>query len=132
MARKLEVTPQQRSDMLAAVSAVLHREAAAVASARAALERLRDTASEQLAFERAQRLHLELAALEWICATQRATAIASEDLVFFGWSADTLVRFEIVSGRLCDWQFPPCTLPMHAARGEAESGHHASSLGHLR
>ncbi|GIH07940.1 hypothetical protein Rhe02_60070 [Rhizocola hellebori] len=109
MARKLAVGPQHHGDMLAAVSAVLHREASAVAAARAALAQLRDAASADLAFERAQRLHLELAALEWICAAQQVTVTQPEDLVFYGWAEETLVRFEVVAGRLCDWQVRSCT-----------------------
>jgi excinuclease ABC subunit C len=108
MARKLDVTPQHRSDLLATVSAVLQRDPSAVAAARASLEKLRDIAASELAFERAQRLHLELAALEWICAAQKATVMQGEDLVFYGWSDETLVRFEIVAGRLCDWQVSSC------------------------
>jgi excinuclease ABC subunit C len=108
MAAKLGVSAQQRTEMLATVSAVLARDASAVATALAALEKLRDAAAAELAFERAQRLHLELAALEWICAAQRATVRQGEDLVFYGWAEETLVRFEIVAGRLCDWQVRSC------------------------
>jgi excinuclease ABC subunit C len=109
MAHKLAASPQQRDEMLAAVSAVLSRESSAVAQARAALAHLRDAAAAELAFERAQRLQLELAALEWICAAQKVTVTQAEDLVFYGWAEETLVRFEIVAGRLCDWRVRSCT-----------------------
>ena len=108
MAQKRSVAPESRGDLIAAIVAVLQRDTAAVAAARAGLERLRDAASAELAFERAQRLQLELSALEWICAPQKATVAKTQDLVFFGWSAETLVRFEVVAGRLCDWQIRGC------------------------
>lgn len=111
MAVKLNVAPGSRAAMVATVSAVLQRHPDAVETAYAALRRLRDAASAELAFERAQRIQSELEALEWICAPQRAATAKAEDLVFFGWAQETLVRFEIVRGRLSGWQIRPCSEP---------------------
>lgn len=109
IARKLGVTPDQRESLVAAVIAVLSRNDDAVAAARAALESLRDKASVELAYERAQRLHSELLGLEWVCSPQRVTSAHDDSSVFFGWSDGILVRFDISAGRLCNWQVSPCS-----------------------
>ncbi len=109
MAVKLAASPDRRVAMVAALCAVLERDAVAVADSLALLRGLRDAASAELAFERAQRLQEEIEALEWICSPQRATVDSAEDLVFHGWAEQTLVRFEVVQGRLSGWQVKACS-----------------------
>ncbi len=103
------VRKEDRQSLWDSVRAMLTRDHAAVQEARRRLTALRDVASAELAFERASRLQEELEGLEWITAPQRVTGLEAYDLVFHGWAAGTLVRFEVVAGRLVGWQVRPCT-----------------------
>jgi excinuclease ABC subunit C len=103
LAVKLGVGPEDRPRLAATIAAVLRRDAAAVEAVRADLTRRRDRAAEALSFELAARLQAELEAVEWVTAPQRVTAAEPVDAEVSGWSAGTLVRFEIRDGRLCTW-----------------------------
>jgi excinuclease UvrABC nuclease subunit len=91
-------------ELSGAITAVLDRDPAAVAGARASLTARRDAAAEAQAYEAAARLQEELAALDWVVAPQRVTAPAGHDEDVAGWADDVLVRFRIRGGRLCGWE----------------------------
>ena len=103
MARVRGVATADREELVHRITAVLSRDATAVALARAALAEARDRASENLAFELAGRIQAEVEALGWITSPQRVTTSAPEDIDVYGWSDDVLVRFGIRAGRLCVW-----------------------------
>ena len=86
-----------------AITAVLDRDPAAVADARASLTARRAAAAQALAFEAAARLQDEIAALDWVVAPQRVTAPAGDEDIA-GWADDVLVRLRIRGGRLCGWE----------------------------
>jgi excinuclease ABC subunit C len=103
MAARLGIGPADREPLAAAVAAVLRRDPEAVRSARDRLYTLRDAASAGLAFERAAKIQAEIAALEWVTCTQRATTNDGVTTTVDGWADGVLVRFEIRAGRLCRW-----------------------------
>jgi excinuclease ABC subunit C len=78
------------------------------------LERLRNRASEVLAFELAARIQEEIIALAWIASPQRVTTDAG-DFEVLGWHDGVTVRFGFRAGRLREWaqqvgtQPPPAT-----------------------
>jgi excinuclease ABC subunit C len=109
MAVKLRVSQDDRLSIVDALTAVLGRQPHAVDEARRRMIALRDAAAAELAFERAGRIQDELAALDWITSPQRVTVQDVYDLVFHGWAAGLLVRFEVSSGRLVGWRAQPCT-----------------------
>ena len=116
MAAKLGVRTADRESLVAALMAVLRREPAAVAHARGELERSRDRAAAELAFERAGRVQDEIRALEWITAPQRATTRDGGDGEVHGWADGVLVSFTIRGGRLCEWTQRRCSRPAAAQR----------------
>ena len=116
LAAKRGVQSADREALVAALEAVLGREPAAVAHARAELERARDQAAAELAFERAGRIQDEIRALEWITARQRATTHEGGDLAIHGWADGLLVSFTIREGRLCEWTQRRCSQQVAAQR----------------
>jgi excinuclease UvrABC nuclease subunit len=95
-------------DLACTVTAVLDRDPAAVAAARAELARRRDAAAATLAFEFAGRVQAELEALDWITADQMVTSAQPDDFDVHGWAGGMLVRFEIRGGRLTGWTQRAC------------------------
>jgi excinuclease ABC subunit C len=91
------------------IIAVLERQPAAVAAARAALEQLRDQAARALAFELAGRLQSEIQALDWVTSAQRVTTMGASDFDAGGWSDGMLVCFGIRGGRLAKWSQRRCS-----------------------
>ncbi len=104
-----------RAALARTLGAVLDREAAAVAALRGDLVRRRDAASETLAFEYAARIQEEIEAIEWVCATQRATVDAAADATVVGWADGISVRFTIRDGRMDGWTQRPCRNPPTSA-----------------
>jgi len=108
LARVLGVEAGDLEPLVRTVTAVLARDAAAVASVREELRRRRDAASESLAFELAARLQAEAEALEWIVADQRVTRPEPIDFDVHGWADGVHVTFEMRRGRLNGWRQRPC------------------------
>ena len=90
------------------LTAILRREPAAAAAARADLERLRDRASQALGFELAGRIQDEIQALAWLTCPQRVTVADGGDLDVYGWADGMLVCFGVRGGRLCRWSQRGC------------------------
>jgi excinuclease ABC subunit C len=109
LAAKRGVCPADRDRLVDALVATLCRDPDAVARAGEELRRLRDHAAAATRFELAGQLQEELAALDWITGTQRATVPDAGDLTIHGWSAGVLVRFDIRAGRLRVWSQRRCT-----------------------
>jgi excinuclease ABC subunit C len=116
IARKRGVAPADRPELVGALTAILDRDPAAVAGARADLERRRFAAAEGLAFELAGQVHEELQALDWITSPQRVASSAGGDFAVHGWAGGLLARFGFRGGRLCEWVQRPCSAPRAAAR----------------
>jgi excinuclease ABC subunit C len=91
-----------------AAAAILAREPAAVAAARAGLGELRDRAARALAFELAGKIDAELQALDWVTSPQRVTTVEPADFEACGWSGQLLVRFAVRGGRLQEWSLERC------------------------
>jgi len=108
MARLRGASPGMRAGLARALAAVLDRDPAAVASARAGLTARRDAAAAALAFEFAGRLQAELEALDWITGEQKVTRAQGEADVY-GWTDGVLVCFEIRGGRMSGWRQRPCS-----------------------
>ena len=109
MARVLGVEPGDREALLRSLGAVLQRDPVAVASIRSALQRRRDEAAQAHAFERAARLHAEMAAIDWVVAEQKLAMREPLDMTICGWADDVLVSFEMRRGRVCSWQQRRCS-----------------------
>jgi excinuclease ABC subunit C len=109
LAAKLGVTAADRDACAASVAAILHRDPAAVTTARADLESLRDRAAEALRFELAGQIQEELEALEWITSPQRVSALEPIDLRAAGYAGGVLVLFRVRAGRLDEWTQRPST-----------------------
>jgi excinuclease ABC subunit C len=116
MARARGVTAADRERVVAALTAVLERQAEAVGEARRELAELRDRAAGALAFELAAQIQAELGALEWVTCPQRVTSMAAGDFEVYGWSGGVLVRFGIRGGRLREWSQRGCGQGAAAAR----------------
>ncbi len=108
IARARGVADADRRVLAGRVTAVLERQPAAVAAARAALEQLRDQAALALAFELAGRLQSEIQALDWVTSAQRVTTMDASDFDAWGWSPEMLVCFGVRGGRLCRWSQRSC------------------------
>ena len=104
-----------REQIAAALAAVLDRDPAAIARARAGLEALRDQASAALAYELAGRIQGELAALDWVTSPQRVTSQVDSDFDVCGWSGGVLVIFGGRGGRLSLWSQRSCPQSRAAA-----------------
>jgi excinuclease ABC subunit C len=109
MARARGFAGADREELIGTLTAVLQRQPAALAWARAELEQLRNRAAEALAFELAARIQSEIGALDWVTCPQRVTTIDASDFEVHGWSSDVLVRFGIRGGRLCQWSQRRCS-----------------------
>jgi excinuclease ABC subunit C len=112
--------------------AILHREPGAVNWARTGLERLRDRASDILAFELAARIQEDITALAWITSPQRVTTDAG-DFEVRGWHDGVTVRFGFQAGRLREWAQqpgtkPPLSTPDPPATGLAEFAQQTAEL----
>jgi excinuclease ABC subunit C len=114
MAATRGVGADDRDALVSALTAVLGREAAAVARAGADLEALRDRAAAAEAYELATRIQAELVGLHWIAAPQRVTVLEGEEAEVHGWAGGALVSFAIRGGRMCRWDSHRC------GRAEAE------------
>jgi excinuclease ABC subunit C len=93
-----------RERLACALTAVLGRDQAAVAAARADLATRRDAAAGAQAYELAGRIQAELVALEWITCPQRVASLACEDAVVAGWADGVLVIFDVTGGRMRRWR----------------------------
>jgi excinuclease ABC subunit C len=109
IARARGVAGADRRVLIRRVAAVLERRPAAVATARTALEQLRDQAAGTLAFELAARLQAEIQSLDWITSTQRVAIMDATDFEICGWSGMTLVCFGVRGGRLSQWAQRGCS-----------------------
>jgi excinuclease ABC subunit C len=110
MARVRGVAAADRDAFIAAITAVLRRDEAAVLAVRERLVRHRDEAAANLAFERAGRLQAECEAVDWIVADQRAALPEPRDFEAYGWCDSVLVQLRVRGGRLCGWAQRPCAL----------------------
>jgi excinuclease ABC subunit C len=104
LAARRGVDPSQRQALVAAVTAVLVREPAAVAAAEAALVERRGQAAATGGYELAARIQQELEALAWLAAPQRVTTLDPLDADVHGFADGVLVSFAIRGGRLCQWR----------------------------
>lgn len=122
LARVRGVEVADRDALLATVTAVLHRQPAAVETVRDLLVRQRDRASAGLAFELAGHIQDELEALDWILGEQKVTRpgpsvsppadpCGPTDCDIYGWAEDVLVHFEVRHGRLSAWTQRACSSP---------------------
>jgi excinuclease ABC subunit C len=109
MARVRGVDEHDREALVEAITAILQRDPAAVATAREALLERRSRAADRLAFELAARVNSELQALDWITSVQRVTSDEPSDAGLAGWAGGILVRFRLRSGRLVGWDQRACT-----------------------
>jgi excinuclease ABC subunit C len=109
LARALGIEPADRAALAGAVTAVLDRDAAAVASLRAELTRRRDLAASRLGYETAARRQAELEAVGWIVAEQKMVLTAPAGFDVCGWAGGVLVCFGVRDGRLCSWTRRRCT-----------------------
>ncbi|HEX6681494.1 MAG TPA: GIY-YIG nuclease family protein [Candidatus Limnocylindrales bacterium] len=109
MARARGVAAPDRETLLATVTALLHRQPAAVETVKQSLVQQRDRACAGLAFELAARIHEEIEAIDWVVAEQKVTVPhPPADCDAFGWADGLLVHFEIRQGRLCGWKQRAC------------------------
>jgi excinuclease ABC subunit C len=126
MARARGIGPSDRAALAEALTAVLERDAEAVAWFRAELVRRRDSAVAELAFERAARLQEEIRAAEWVTSEQKVTQATPVDFAVHGWAMQdgeavkgewggrrgagdgVLVSFAVEAGRLRTWRQRPC------------------------
>ena len=111
MAALRGVGPADRPRLIAAVENVLRRDPAALGHTLAALAELRDRAAAELAFERAQQIQDEMAALEWITSPQRVAVTGGGDLVVQDWAHGVLISLEIEAGHLRTWSLRPAAHP---------------------
>jgi excinuclease ABC subunit C len=89
-------------ERISRLEAILGGDPQAARWARTGLERMRDRASEVLAFELAARIQEEITALAWITSPQRVTTDAGE-VEAHGWHGGVTVRFGFRDGRLREW-----------------------------
>ena len=116
MARARGVTAPSRADRVREVSAVLERQPDAVARLESELKSHRDRAAGALAFELAARVRDEIAAVGWVVAPQRVTALQPYDLDVYGWDDGPLVHFSVRRGRLSTWRERTAVDTRRAAR----------------
>jgi len=115
MARARGIGPSDRAALTDALTAVLERDADAVAWFRAELVRRRDSAVAELAFERAARLQEEIRAADWVTSEQKVTQATPADFGVYGWAmkgegeaGGVLVSLTIEAGRVRAWRQRPC------------------------
>lgn len=109
MARVLGVDREEREALLRSLAAVLDRDPVAVASIGTALTRRLEEAAHAQDFERAGRMHAEMAAIEWVVAEQKMALREPLDKTVCGWAQGVLVSFEMRRGRVCSWQQRRCS-----------------------
>jgi len=117
MAEARGIGPSDVQGHLEGIRQVLRREPEAVARVGAHLVEARSRACRTLAFETAERIQLELAALEWVSGPQRVAGCRSPDRSVHGWSGGLLLTLEIRGGRLDGW----ASTAIDAGRGQALS-----------
>jgi excinuclease ABC subunit C len=115
MARARGINPSDRAGLTEVLIAVLERDAEAVSWFGAELERRRDSAVAELAFERAARLQEEIRAAEWVTSEQKVTQAAAADFGVHGWAmkgegagGGVLVSLAVEAGRLRAWRQRRC------------------------
>jgi excinuclease ABC subunit C len=108
MARARGIGPSDRAALTDALTAVLERDADAVAWFRAELVRRRDSAGAELAFERAARLHEEIRAADWVTSEQKVTQATPADFGVHGWADGVLVSLTVEADRVRAWRQRPC------------------------
>ncbi len=96
--------PADRPELVAEVRAVLAGQPDALGRHAAALHGARELAVARLAYETAQQIQAELAAVAWLVAPQRVTGCSPEDFVVTGWADGVMVRFAAHGGRVDSWQ----------------------------
>jgi excinuclease ABC subunit C len=108
MAGARGIGPDDRASLTETITAVLERDADAVTCFRAELERRRDSAAANLAFELAARIHAEIGAAEWVTAEQKVTMAGGDDADVHGWAGGVLVSLAVRAGRLSHWRQREC------------------------
>jgi excinuclease ABC subunit C len=109
MAAARGIGPGDRVALTETVVAILERDAVAVTCFLTELERRRDSAAADLAFELAARIHAEIAAADWITAEQKVTLAGGDDADVHGWAGGVLVSLGVRAGRLSHWRQRECT-----------------------
>lgn len=102
------VDARDRSRLVDGLVSTLCGEPEAVAVTLAELARRRDAAAGAESYELAGRVHEEIAAVEWVTATQRVTRLDGVDAIASGWGNGLLVTWTIRAGRLDGWAMRPC------------------------
>ena len=113
MAAARGIAPGDRAALTETVVAVLERDAAAMTWFRAELERRRDCAAAELAFELAARIQAEIEAADWVTAEQKVTLASGDDADVHGWAVTgegggVLVSLAVRNGRLGEWRQRSC------------------------
>jgi len=108
MAAARGIRPGDRAALTATVVAVLERDDAAMTWFRHELERRRDTAAAELAFELAARIQAEIEAADWVTAAQKVTLASGDDADVHGWAGGILVSLAVRNGRLGEWRQRSC------------------------
>lgn len=111
LARVLGISGRDPVGLRQAAAAVLARDMTAVEALRAELVSRRDRVAALQAYELAGRLQSELAAIDWVIAEQRVTALEPYDAEVCGWCDGVLVRFTIHGGRMTQWSIRRCAKP---------------------
>ncbi|HEX6886796.1 MAG TPA: GIY-YIG nuclease family protein, partial [Candidatus Nanopelagicales bacterium] len=104
MARVRGVDPADRARLVTVIQAALAGEPDALAAWREGLLAARERSVASLAFEQAQQVSDELAAIDWAIGIQRVTGPAQVDLDVVGWCEGVLVRLAIRGGRMQHWE----------------------------
>lgn len=100
LARSLGVAEQDAGALADGIARVLLRRPAAVRGALRALEKMRNAAASNLAFEHAAILQNEIRSLRWICEVQKLDALAPVDGDHYGIAGTTAVVLSLRGGRL--------------------------------
>jgi len=105
------VGPADHDYFAASIANLFGREPARLKAHQAAMIEARDRAQDLLAFETAQQIQLELAAVAALTAPQRVTGCQPPQLKVHGWADGTLVSLSATSGRLDRWDIRTVTGP---------------------
>ncbi|WP_433044924.1 GIY-YIG nuclease family protein [Dactylosporangium sp. CS-033363] len=103
MAQARGVTPGDREQLVASITAILGRDPVELDRARTDLIALRERAAGNLSFELAAEIHEEIAALDWIASPQRTATLEPAELRAAGFAEGVLVLFRVRAGRLDEW-----------------------------
>lgn len=109
LARSLGVDVGDRDRLASAIRAILAREPAAVRTAIARLERMRDDSAERLMFEHATSLREQARGLRWITEPQKLGLLDAVDGDHSGVAAGAEVVLSLRGGRLAQRHFAPPT-----------------------